>query len=213
MKRTFLLGAVVFALIFAGCGGGDHGPAIIVTDIVSEGGANDGDITLSGGTYSIVTSDQLPNTVVVDFQSPTAETRGFLTFSLASIPVDAAIQRATVYLPIFDVTPMSGSSSVTLFPDMVEFPPLNPAWSQATMQSVFSTPFILQHPGFSVLFPEDIAATVPFDATDAVIEANRPPALATLQIRLMSGGGLVAIDDLYNAATQTGAPVLRVEYF
>ncbi|MGE5190033.1 MAG: hypothetical protein ACM3NF_08260 [Gemmatimonadota bacterium] len=211
MKRTFLVAVAVFVAMFvSGCGGGDNRPPLNVTDIVSDGGTNDGDITNSSGFYSIVTSDQPPYTVVVDYQGPSFETRGFLTFSLASIPVDAAIQRATVFLPIFGVAPTGGNSNVTLFPDMVEFPPLNPTWNQATMQSVFDTAWIWQHPGFNVA---QNASLVSFDATDAVIEANRPPPLATLQIRLMSAGGLVEIDDLYDPVTQTGAPVLRVEYF
>lgn len=210
-RKAFFLAAAVFALIMAGCGGGDHRSSIIVTDIVSDGGTNDGDITLAGGTFSVFTANQFPNTVLVDFVTGT-ETRGFITFSLASIPATASIQRATVFLPIIRATPVLGSPGVALFPDMVTFSPLDTLTTQSLMAGVFNTTAILQGPSFSV-FPGDAGSDVAFDATDAVIEANRPPALPSLQFRLISGGGQVEIDDLFVPATGAGTPLLRVEFF
>lgn len=208
--KAFFLVAAVFALILSGCGGGDHRPSIIVQDIVSEGGVNDGDITNAAGFFTVFTSNVSPNTILVDFNPP-IESRGFITFSLATIPVTASIQSATVFLPILRAAPVLGSPSVTLFPDMVTFPPLNPLASQPTIASIFNTPVILQGPSFAV-FPGDAGSDRTFDATNAVIEANRPPALPTLQIRLISGGGQVEIDDLLDPVTGAGTPLLRVEY-
>lgn len=210
--KVFLLAAAVFALILAGCGGDDHhGPALIVTDVISEGGTNDGDITFDGVNYSVFTSNLSPNTVLVNFGAGT-ETRGFITFSLATIPTTASIQRATVFLPIFRATPAGLNASVALFPDMVTFPPLDTLTTQPSMAGVFNATAIRQGPSFSV-FPSDATHDVAFDATDAVIEANRPPALPSLQIRLIAGAGEVEIDDLLNTSTGAGTPLLRVEYF
>ncbi len=215
MKRTFLVGVFVFlAMVVSGCGGGnDHGPVLIVTDIVSEGGTNDGDITFDGVNYTVFTSNQAPNTVLVSLGAVT-ETRGFITFSLATVPATASIQRATVFLPIFSVIPTGLNPSVPLFADMVTFPPLDTLATQLARGNVFNATPILLGPTFSV-FPADSGFDVAFDATDAVIEANRPPALSTLQIRLNSGGvgGEVEIDDLFVPATGLGTPRLRVEYF
>jgi len=210
--KVFLLAAAVFALILAGCGGNDHhGPSPIVTDIISEGGTNDGDITFDGVNYSVFTSNLSPNTVVVNFGGGT-ETRAFITFSLATIPTTANIQRATVFLPILTATPVGLNASVGLNTDMVSFPPLDTLTTQPARAGVFDTLPILVGPSFAV-FPGDAGLDVTFDATDAVIEANRPPALSTLQIRLISSGGGVVIDDLFVPATGAGTPLLRVEYF
>ena len=209
--KVFFLAAAVFASVLAGCGGGDHGPALIVTDVLSEGGTNDGDITFDGVTYSKFTSNLVPNTVLVDF-GPVTETRGFITFSLATIPVTASIQRATVFLPIVRATPAGLNANVALFPDMVTFPPIDTLTTQPSLAGVVNFTAILQGPSFLVS-PGDAGFDRTFDATDAVIEANLPPALPTLQIRLISGAGEVEIDDFLNPVTGGGTPLLRVEYF
>ncbi len=213
MRRSPLfLGSAVFALAVAGCsGGGQLPPAPIVTDIVSEGGTSDGDITFNGATYSVFTSNLPPNTVEVNLGAGT-ETRGFISFSLASIPTTASIQRATVFLPIVNAVPAGPNASVGLAADMVSFPPLDTLPTQAAIQGVYNSVSILVGPGFDV-FPTDAGLEVSFDATNMVVEANRPPPLATLQIELTSSGGLVTIDELFVPATGAGAPVLRVEYF
>ncbi len=209
MKPKAFFLAAVFALILSGCGG-DHGPSLIVSDIVSEGGTNDGDITLSGGVYSVFTSNQSPFTIQVEYAT-VSETRGFMTFSLATIPVNASIQRATVFLPILQAVPAGSNTSVALFPDMVSFPPLDPFWTQTAMGNVFDTATILIGPSFNVS-PGDVGSDKTFDATDAVIKANSL-ALSSLQIRLLAGSGFVEIDDLLVPATGAGTPLLRVEYF
>jgi hypothetical protein len=213
MKRTFLVGVFVFlAMVVSGCGGGnDHGPVLIVTDIVSAGGADDGDITFDGVNYSVFLSSQAPNTVVVNFGAVT-ETRGFITFDLATVPANASIQRATVFLPILHATPIGLNASVGLNVDMVTFPPLDTLATNLQRANVFNATTILQGPSFAV-FPGDAGFDVTFDATGAVIEANTPPALSTLQFRLISSGGDVEIDDLFVPATGAGTPILRVEYF
>ncbi len=211
--KVLLLAAAVFALIVAGCGGGDERPAVIVADIVSEGGANDGDIIFDSltTTYSVYLSSQSPFTLIPEFSSG-GETRSFITFSLSRVPATASIQRATIFLPILRATPTGLNSSVALFPDMVTFAPLDTLTTQGAMAGVFNATAILHGPSFAV-FPSDAGLDVAFDATDAVIEANRAPALPSLQIRLISGGGQVEIDDLLNTSTGAGTPLLRVEYF
>ncbi len=209
--KVLLLAAAVFALVLAGCGGDDHGSNVIVTDIISAGGADDGDITFDGVNYSVFLSSQSPNTVLANFGAGT-ETRGFITFDLSTVPTTANIQRATVFIPIFRATPTGLNASVPLFPDMVTFPPLDTLTTQGAMAGVFNTTAILQGPSFAV-FPSDGGHDVAFDVTDAVIEANRPPALPSLQLRFISGGGAVEIDDLLNPSTGAGTPLLRVEYF
>ena len=208
-RKAFFLAAAIFALILAGCGGGDHGPSIIVQDVVSDGGTNDGDITDSSGLFSVFTSDLSPNTIQVAFNAP-VESRGFITFSLATIPVTASIQRATVFLPILEAVPAGLNASVALFPDMVTFPPLDTLITQTDRQNAFFATPILSGPSFEV-FPGDAGVDVTFDATDAVIQANSL-ALPTLQMRLIAGSGLVTIDDLLVPATGAGTPLLRVEF-
>lgn len=209
MKRTLLVGVALFVAIFASACGDNRNN---VVDIVSEGGAFDGDITTDDGVnYTVITSDQFPFTVVVDFQPGFFETRGFVTFSLAPVPLAASIRSATVFLPVLDVTPLPGNASVRLLPDMVEFDRLDTLTTNTARGFVFDTTEILFLPDFAV-FLGDEGLDVAFDVTDAVIEANIR-ALPTLQIRLTSDGGRVEIDDLFDPGAGGRTPLLRVEYF
>ncbi len=212
MKRAVILGiALVLAAALAGCGGDENlGPNTTIKDILSLGGTNDGDITYTGGSYSVFTSDQSPFTIHVQ-KDASVETRGFLTFSLSGIPSNATIVRATVLLPILSAVPAGTNPSVALLPDMVSFPPLDTLATQTDMGNVYNTTPILLGPSFEV-FPGDAGFDASFDATDAVKRANQIP-LSTLQIRLTAVSGSLDIDDLFNSTTGGGTPLLRVEYF
>ncbi len=211
MRKIGILGLVgVLALILAGCGGGSSGPDLVVRDILSMGGANDGDIGVDAlGVFTVFTSADPPNTVIVS-DDPADNRRGFLSFSITSIPAGAAIQSATIFLPILRAVPVSGVSSVGLFVDMVSFPPLDTLLTQPQLEAVYSTTPILLGPSISV-FPGDAGTDKLVDATDAFLEASQL-GFSTLQIRLEAVSGDVEIDDLLDV-NGNGTPLLRVEYF
>lgn len=211
MRKIGILGLVgILALVLSGCGGGgSSGPNLVVHDILSKGGADDGDIGRDAlGVFTVFTSDIPPNTVFVT-DDPADNRRGFLSFSIISIPVGATIQSAIIFLPILRATPVTGSS-VGLLVDMVSFPPLNTLVTQLNLDAVYFTTPILLGPSISV-FPGDAGTDKTFDATDAMLEANRL-GFSTLQIRLIGVSGDVVIDDLLDV-NGNGTPLLRVEYF
>jgi len=207
MRKIGILGLVgVLALILAGCGGGD-GPDLVVRDIVSMGGADDGYIGLDAvGFYTAFSSDT-PNTIAVS-DDPANLRRGFVTFSLSSIPVGASIRRATVFLPILRAVPF-GASDVTVLVDMVSVPSLSDLTTQGSMDTAYHAAVILQGPSLAVS-PLDAGFDKLFGATDAVDEAlfRRD---TILQFRLIAVSGDVTIDDLLQT-DGTGTPMLRVEY-
>jgi hypothetical protein len=211
MRKIGILGLVgIFALVLAGCGGGSSGPDLVVRDILSMGGANDGDIGVDAlGVFTVFTSADPPNTVIVS-DNPADNRRGFVSFSITSIPSGAAIQNATIFLPIFRATPVFGSPSVSLFVDMVNFPSLDTLLTQGSLDAIYNGTVLLQGPTLSV-FPGDANTDRSFDARDALLEARRL-GFSTLQIRLEALSGDVEIDDLLQA-DGTGTPLLRVEYF
>jgi len=212
MWKFRILGVIgALALAVTGCGGGgSSGPGVVVRDIVSMGGADDGDIGRDvAGVYTVFTSADPPNTVVVG-DDPADNRRGFVTFSISSIPSGVTIQSATIFLPILRATPIPGVSSVALLVDMVSFPPLNTLVTQPERDAVYYSTPILQGPSISV-FPGDAGTDKYIDATDAFLEA-RLLGFSTLQVRLIGVSGDVVIDDLLDAYGN-GTPLLRVEYY
>lgn len=207
MRRLLYLGVVAILLLsLAGCG--DDDDDLHVADILSSGGTSDGDITFDSvlGTYSPFFSSTPPNTIVVGEDPVLAgvQSRGFITFPIGSIPSDAAINGAIIFLPILRVDVFS-PPSVTLLIDMVSFPPLDTLVTQDQLANVYNAPEILLGPSLEV-FPGDAGFDVPFDATDALIKA-RELGFFTLQIRLIGSFGQVIVDDL------DFPPLLSVEYF
>ena len=211
MRKIGILGLVGFlAVILASCGGGSSGPDLVVQPILSLGGADDGDIGIDAlGVFTVFTSADPPNTVIVS-DDPADNRRGFLSFSITSIPAGAAIQSARILLPILRAVPVVGVSSVGLLVDMVSFPPLNTLVTQPQREAVYFTTPILLGPSISV-FPGDAGADIPVDVTDALLEA-RSLGFSTLQIRLEAVSGDVEIDDLLDV-NGNGTPLLRVESF
>jgi hypothetical protein len=210
MRKLWVLGlAGIFALVLAGCGGGSSGPDLVVRDIVSIGGADDGYIGLDAlGFYTVFSSDT-PNTIEVS-DDPADSRRGFISFSLSSIPFSATIRSATVFLPVLRATPVIGVPGVTILVDMVSFPSLDALTTQGEIAAVYGATAILQGPSISIL-PGDAGFDRTFDATDAVNDAifNGDP---ILQFRLIGISGIVIFDDLL-LTDGTGTPLLRVEYF
>lgn len=210
MKRAVSIGlAVLLAAVLAGCGGDGHRHEPVVVDILSSDGAFDGDITRDAGppeTFSVFLSSDAPNTILVgdDPVLPGVDSRGFMTFSLASIPAGVSIRSATVFLPILRVDP-SSPPSVDLLVDMVSFPGLDALVTQGEMAAVYDAVPLLLGPSLQV-FPGDAGTDKTFDATDAVVEARRL-VRPTVQLRLIGSFGQVTIDDL------DLAPLLRIEYF
>lgn len=211
MRKIGILGLVgVLALVLAGCGGGSSGPDLVLRDILSMGGADDGDIGFdASGVFTVFTSADPPNTVIVS-DNPADNRRGFLSFSITSIPAGAAIQSARIFLPILRAVPVIGVSSVGMLVDMVSFPPLNTLVTQTERDAVYFTTPILLGPSISV-FPGDAGTDKPVNVTDALLEARRL-GFSTLQIRLEAISGDVEIDDLLDV-NGNGTPLLRVEYF
>ncbi|MFA6147361.1 MAG: hypothetical protein WC899_04045 [bacterium] len=209
MRKIGILGlVVVLALVLAGCGGGDSRD-VVVRDIVSMGGADDGYIGLDSiGYYTVFSSDN-PNTIVVS-DDPADSRRGFVTFSLSSIPTGAAIRSATIFLPVLRATPVVGVPDVTVLVDMVSVPSLDRLISQGEMDSAYHAAVILQGPSISIS-SGDAGFDKTFGAKDAVNEAlHRRDSV--LQIRLIAVSGDVTLDDLLQS-DGTGTPMLRVEYY
>lgn len=209
MRKIGILGIVgVLALVLAGCGGGDSGRDFAVRDIVSMGGADDGYIGLDSLGYYTVFSSDSPNTIVVS-DDPADSRRGFISFSLSSIPIGATIQRATVFLPVLRAAPF-GAPNVTVLADMVSFPSLNTLTTQGQMDSAYHAAVILQGPSLSVS-SGDAGFDKSFGATDAVNDAISHGD-SMLQIRLIGISGDVTFDDLLQT-DGSGTPMLRIEYF
>ncbi len=211
MKRIFLLGAVAFALIFAGCGGGDgRGPSLVSVDIPSVDGFFDGDITFDPilTTYTVATLDNVfvgthPNPLDPTHPSSDTDSKGYLTFSLAQIPAGASIQSARILVRINDVSVDSGTS-VSVLPEMVSFSALN-ALTTTQISNLFNNAVILTSTVSYDVFPADIGADISIDVTDALIEA-RSLGFSTLQIKLTGSFGRIIIDNI------DFPPLMQVDY-
>ncbi len=209
MRKIGILGLVgVLTLVLAGCGG-SSGPDLVVHDIISMGGADDGYIGLDAVGYYTVFSSDAPNTIEVS-DDPANSRRGFISFSLSSIPLGATISNATVFLPVLRATPVIGVPGVTILVDMVSFPSLSALTTQGQMASVYGATAILLGPSLSIL-PGDAGFDRTFNATDALNEALNS-GFSRLQVRLIASSGDVVFDDLLQV-DNTGTPMLRVEYF
>jgi hypothetical protein len=210
MRKAIFLGmALILAVTFAGCGG-DGGPDLVVTDILSSGGAYDGDITYDSvlDSYSVYTAADSPYTVMAGEDPAVSgiEKRGFITFPISSIPPGAGIRSATVLLPILSSQAIFPATSITLFVDMVTFPRLDTVLTQPDMAAYYDAAPILLGPSISVL--SGFTGDKSFDATDALNEV-RDLGYSTLQIRVTGSSGEVTIDDLDPSGL---TPLLRVEY-
>jgi len=208
-RIIYLWVAAILVLALSGCGGGDS-RTVSVVDILSSGGTNDGDITFDSvlGTYYPFFSSDSPFTIVVGEDPLLAgvQSRGFITFSIVSIPPGAVIRSARIFLPILRVELLS-PPSVSILIDMVSFPPLDTLVTQPQLENVYNALEILLGPSLEV-FPRAAGTDIDFDATDAVINA-RGLGFSSLQIRVIGSFGQITIDDLDPGGL---TPLLRVEY-
>ncbi|MBE0602990.1 MAG: hypothetical protein IH611_05080, partial [Deltaproteobacteria bacterium] len=125
-RKPWLTGiAILFALFLAGCGGGDsHSRSALIYSDVSV----DADITQDLGTGLLSVPYFAANTgnvlAGVTFALPsgpsTADTRGFLQFSLADVPVGASIRFASLSIFLDDVTLSETGLYSPFFIDLID---------------------------------------------------------------------------------------------
>lgn len=205
MRKIRVLGLVgVLALVLAGCGGGDGRSTVIAQTLSIQ--SVDGDIGLSGGTYTI-SQATATNDVVFGIDSGASEFRAFLDFPLDGsnggdvIPLDAVIVAADI--EVF-VNSLSFAATVPTLLDLVQYPV-----SGLTPADFDSAP-LLTRSLFSFL-PGDVNHFVRIDITSLMVEAQRL-GLSNLQLRFLldfsASAGFVALDD----GAGVRAPLLTVEY-
>lgn len=218
MKRRFL--AVVLTslmLALAGCGGGNDGPPLITTDILSDP-VIDGDISFDpiSGLFTIAQGNT--ETVFAGVDPVTGEEfRAFLDFPLrvsGGIPFNATISSAVLDLFVTGIIPQPLLGTLPIRIDLVSFqPPVLLAEDfdlalQPALVSVFISPPISQG---------DLSTHVPVDVTPLMVEAQRL-GLENFQVRILLAlgavsPGLIEINDTTGVNRGTLAPVLSVTYF
>jgi len=209
-RKALFLAAAVFALILAGCGGGDGGstPQVFVSEALSDQGV-DGfisqDVVGTLTLFPALTSGFI--SVGVDPFTFT-EDRGFLDFPLVGkVPANAIVTYAFVEIFVnrIQVPP------VPILIDLVEFtPPLITTDFFRSPPIPFLGPVATQGP---VIIPLSAAGGPPvvIDVTSLVqLAIDRGD--QTFQIRLFldtfTAAGTIEIDD----AAAEFAPLLHVEY-
>jgi hypothetical protein len=205
MRKIGILGLVgVFALVLAGCGGSDDRSTFIAQ--TSSIQSVDGDIGLTGGTFSISQAN-VTNNVQFGVDPGGSEFRAFLDFPLDgsnggdAIPLGAFIISADI--DVF-VNNLSFAARVPTLLDLVPFPV-----SGLTPADFDSIPLLSRSP-FDFL-PSDINNFVRIDVTSLMVEAQRL-GLRNLQLRFLldfsATVGFVELDD----GAIARAPLLTVEY-
>lgn len=203
MKRFISLSCiVVLALVLFGCGSSSPPPPLFSTQVLSNA-ALDGGIERDPLTSTLTITQGNPGSVFVGFDPVTGtETRAFLDFSLSSVPVNAAINSATLNIFVNSIRFAGAPTNIRVSVDLVSFDP------PTLIGSDFSRPYIVTIPITPPLAAADIGQDVPVDITPLMVEAQRQR-LPALQLRLVAetAGGLVEINDT------TVAPQLTVTYF
>ncbi|MGA8753607.1 hypothetical protein [Candidatus Deferrimicrobium sp.] len=206
MRKIGILGLVgVFALVLAGCGGGD-GPHTVVIQSLSDQPV-DGDIGFTApATFSISQADVTRN-VLYGIDSGGTEFRAFLDFPLNGsngggvVPLSAVIVSADIEVFVNNV---SFSTSVPTLLDLVPFP------ATGLTSADFDSAPLLTRSLFDIR-TLDINNFVRIDVTSLMREAQRL-GLRDLQLRflldLVAPSGLVQLDD----GVAGSAPLLTVEY-
>lgn len=205
MKRIIQALLIVFIiLLVSGCGSSNPPPSF-VSNILSNP-LLDGDIERTS-TSDIVTQRNLPSEFAGIDPVTGSETRAFLQFSLASIPLNAVISSATLDIFINSIRPLIGTIPMRI--DLVSFEPrttLIPGdFDRITLPPQVSIPF--------PIFQSDLGRHVIIDVT-AFMQRAQTLGLARFQVRLLEdlgivSPGLIEIDD----ATVARAPLLQVIYF
>ncbi len=208
--KVLLLAAAVFALIVAGCGGGDNRVSTVVIQTLSDRAA-DGDIGFSAPATFSFSQDIVPQPVSLLFgldAAGTTEFRAFFDFPLDGsggggvVPLNATIVSANIEVFINSV---SFASTVPTLLDLVTFP-----IAHLTTADFNSAPLLTRSP-FSFV-SGDVGNFVRIDVTSLMQEAQRR-GVRNFQVRflldLVATSGLVEIEDGPSTAT---APLLTVEF-
>ncbi len=211
MNRTFLAAmTVIIILALTGCGNDHNNPPPLIVTQISSNPAIDGYI-ISNGTVTVIEGMTLSVQSVFAGIDPVTshEFRAFLDFSLASVPLNAIINSATLDIFIDSVSP---GAVIPIRIDLVSFPPpLIPT----DFDRISGLP-----PLASIIGPSLTSANaqtyVLIDVTPLMVTAQNQ-ALPSFQIRILEDlgpvtPGLFEIDDR-TSDRATFAPLLTVSFF
>jgi hypothetical protein len=216
---TTAVACAVVGLTGCGDGGGDTGPTIFTSQILSDS-SFDGDIEQTD-TNSFTVTQGMSATVqtVLAGIDPGAGTefRAFLDFPLGGsggVPGNAVIDSATLEIIIDDLQANPSNASLPLLIELVSFQPPNLSPSnfdrglQPALASLQVSPPITQ---------TNVGKSILIDVTSLMVEAQRR-GLQDFQVRIMEDLGvtidaLMAIDDTTGADRAKFAPLLTVNYF
>ena len=207
MKNSFLAAMMFVILALAGCGGGgDVNPTPFVTSVLSDS-LLDGDIEVGSSVTTIRQGNTQSVFIGID---PTtfSESRAFLDFPLASVPLGAIINSATLDIVVNNLQP--AGANVPILVDLVTYP-------QPLIEGDFSRAFLATTTIISPITSPDIGNHVTVNVTGLMQEAQSR-GLAHFQVRLLKGSGgtstgLVEINDTTGINQATHAPQLTVVYF
>lgn len=208
MKRTFLaLMMLLVVLSVSGCGDGDDDRTLVTREIESTL-AFDGDIVFNSATDVFTVSQGFTSVFAgLDPVEP-EESRAFLDFPLAGIPLNAVIQEATLDIVIKSVTVVPPSSGIPIRIELVSF-------SQPLRGEDHFSRVILPPLATTTIVPPissaDVNRSVPVDVTSLMREAQARK-LSRFQLRILqdfvaSPPGLIEIDD------DVDPPLLIVDFF
>ena len=206
MKRIFVALMMMLALVTVnGCGGGDDGPTVVTTDILS-------DETVDGYIRELFPSLDLqvvqggPSVFAGVDRVTLDEFRGFLHFPLGDIPLNARISNATLDIFVRNVTaPFGGSVPLRL--ELVALPTATPFTGNEFDDPPLSNTVVV----FPVFNPGDISQHVLVDVTPlvAVAQARGDDVQLRISQDVVGARGVVEIDDTASAT----APLLSVSWF
>jgi len=212
MRVSFLACMMLAILALNGCGDGSAdvvvaiNPAPFVSSVLSDP-LLDGDIDVGSGTTTIRQGNTQSVFVGID-PLTFSETRAFLDFPLASIPLGAAISSATLDIVIDSLQPLA--ASVPVIVDLVSYP-------QPLLAVDFGGAFLATTTILPPITSLDVGNHVRVNVTALMQEAQRL-GLAHFQLRLLQGPGgtatgLVQINDTTAINRPALAPLLTVVYF
>lgn len=210
MKNSLLAVVMLVTLALAGCGGGDVVVTVTPTSSVSHILSDpllDGDIEVGVGFTNLRLGNTQSVFIGID-PLVLSETRAFLDFPLASIPLGAIISSATLDIVVDNLQPLD--ASVPVLVDLVSY-------LQPLVPGDFSRAFLATTSIIPPITSPDIGNHVTVNVTGLMQEAQNR-GLSHFQVRLLKGGGgtpagLVRINDTTGINRASLAPQLTVIYF
>jgi len=209
---------VFVALAQTGCGdGGSNAPPIFVTSILSDS-AIDGVVARNSLGGFTVTQGMSPTvqSVFAGIDPVTlVESRAFLDFPLATVPVDAVISSAFLDIVIDSIQPTAGTIPIRI--DLVSF-------QSPLVDTDFDRTILLPQASITIfppISPADVGQHVSIDGTALMTEAQlQVPPLTNFQLRILEDSGvlvpppgLIEINDTTGANRGSDAPLLQVTFF